>query len=87
MMKGTIEVDCTPEEARRFMGLPDVTPNHEITLDHMKRGADNAAPFVNPENLAKAWLPMTGMAMEQFQQAFWTAAGVSSTNPGRKKDK
>ncbi len=24
-MKMTIEVDCTPEEARRFMGLPDVS--------------------------------------------------------------
>ncbi|WP_310539304.1 DUF6489 family protein, partial [Phenylobacterium sp.] len=24
-MKMTIEVDCSPEEARRFMGLPDVS--------------------------------------------------------------
>jgi methylated-DNA-[protein]-cysteine S-methyltransferase len=28
-MKVKVEVDCTPEEARRFMGLPDLTPVHE----------------------------------------------------------
>ncbi|MDZ4735977.1 MAG: DUF6489 family protein, partial [Rhodospirillaceae bacterium] len=25
-MKVTIDIDCTPEEARAFMGLPDVAP-------------------------------------------------------------
>ena len=28
-MKMTIEVDCTPEEARRFMGLPIANPDPE----------------------------------------------------------
>ena len=28
-MKVTIDIDCTPEEARRFMGLPDLTPVHD----------------------------------------------------------
>src|SRR3546814_3740013 len=28
-MKINIEVDCTPEEARRVMGLPDLTPLHD----------------------------------------------------------
>ena len=28
-MKVTIEVDCTPVEARTFLGLPDVTPLNE----------------------------------------------------------
>jgi hypothetical protein len=25
-MKISVDVDCTPEEARRFLGLPDLTP-------------------------------------------------------------
>ena len=25
-MKITVDVDCTPEEARAFLGLPDVKP-------------------------------------------------------------
>ena len=33
-MKITIEVDCTPEEARAFMGMPDVRPmQDEIMAD------------------------------------------------------
>ncbi|MDE0880583.1 MAG: DUF6489 family protein, partial [Sphingomonas bacterium] len=28
-MKVNVEVDCTPEEARRAMGLPDLAPIHE----------------------------------------------------------
>ena len=27
-MKVTVDVDCTPEEARRFLGLPDLRPAH-----------------------------------------------------------
>ena len=26
-MKVTVNVECTPEEARTFLGLPDVQPN------------------------------------------------------------
>jgi len=32
-MKVTVDVDCTPEEARRFLGLPDLTPVHDLYLD------------------------------------------------------
>ena len=35
-MKVTVDVDCTPEEARRFLGLPDLTPVHDLYLDKMK---------------------------------------------------
>ena len=32
-MKFTVDVDCTPEEARRFLGLPDLTPVHQAYID------------------------------------------------------
>ena len=28
-MKVTVDVDCTPAEARAFRGLPDVSPIHD----------------------------------------------------------
>ena len=74
-MKVTIEVDCTPEEARRFMGLPDVTPLNESMLEQMKQAMESASPFMDPETLLKAWMPLGGEAMEQFQRAFWNASG------------
>ncbi len=75
VMKVRIEIDCTPEEARRYMGLPDVTPIHETMLNHMREAPDNAAGFIDPKKLAKEWLPMSSKAMQQFQEAFWTGAG------------
>ena len=32
-MKVNVEVDCTPEEARRFLGLPDVSKANEAYVD------------------------------------------------------
>ncbi len=37
-MKVTIDIDCTPQEARAFMGLPDVAPlNDHIVAEMQKR--------------------------------------------------
>ena len=35
-MKVTINVDCTPEEARTFFGLPDVAPMQEVILNEVR---------------------------------------------------
>src|ERR1700712_2838966 len=34
-MKVTVDVDCTPEEARRFLGLPDLSPVHDAYVAKM----------------------------------------------------
>ncbi len=36
-MKVTIEIDCTPLEARQFMGLPDVQPMQTAVLAEMEK--------------------------------------------------
>jgi hypothetical protein len=32
-MKVQVEIDCTPEEARRFLGLPDVSKANDVYID------------------------------------------------------
>ncbi len=32
-MKVNVEVECSPEEARRFLGLPDVTRANDVYVD------------------------------------------------------
>ena len=39
-MKVTVDVDCTPEEARRFLGLPDLSPVHEAYVEKMKKAVE-----------------------------------------------
>ena len=36
-MKVTVEVDCTPEEARRFLGLPDVVPIQQAIMEKLEQ--------------------------------------------------
>lgn len=52
-MKVTIEIDCTPEEARRALGWPDLSPLHERYLARLAEALDAnpAAPDVAAEIL------------------------------------
>ena len=58
-MKVTVDIDCTPEEARRAIGLPDLTPLHDryvqMLLDTMQ---GNAIKPEMIETLMKSWSPM-----------------------------
>ena len=65
-MKVTVEVDCTPEEARRFFGLPDVVPIQQAIMETLQQRMQSAVDATAPEVLLKAWMPM---APDQMQQA------------------
>ena len=64
-MKVTVDVDCTPEEARRFLGLPDLSPVHEAYVAKMQKAMSEGVTPEAVADLAKSWGPMSeaGMAM------------------------
>ena len=70
-MKVTIDVDCTPEEARAFLGLPAVAPLQEAVLQEMQKRMLDGLSKMEPEALLKQWLPSGGEGWEQMQKAFW----------------
>lgn len=77
-MKVTIEVDCTPEEARRMMGLPDLTPLHDHFLTRLRETMEGQAP--SPELIGamfRSWAPMNDAGMDMWRQLFTTG-----TKPG-----
>jgi hypothetical protein len=79
-MKITIEVDCTPDEARRFIGLPDVVPMQQAIVEKLQQRMESAIDATTPESLMKAWMPMTP---DQFQQAFAKLFGsFGGSRPG-----
>lgn len=84
-MKMTIEVDCTPVEARAFLGLPDVTPLNAHIVDEMKRRMDANIAMLEPETLLKSWMAMGGQATEQFQKLMSAAATGALTGAPRPK--
>ncbi|MGZ6039952.1 MAG: DUF6489 family protein [Phenylobacterium sp.] len=67
-MKMTIEVDCSPEEARRFLGLPDVSTLNEHLVDEMKRRIDANMSMISPDELVKNWMSFGAGAQEQFRK-------------------
>ena len=69
-MKVTVDVDCTPEEARRFLGLPDLSPVHAAYVERMQKAVGEGA-LPGPEALAdmmKAWGPMNEAGMNMWRQ-------------------
>ncbi len=83
-MKITFDIDCTPEEARRFLGLPDVTEmNQAMTAELQKRLMANLSAM-NAEQLMKTWVPAGLQGLEQMQKMFWqqmTAAKDAASKP------
>jgi hypothetical protein len=67
-MKRTIEVDCTPEEARRFMGLPDVSALNEHLVNEMKGRIDANMSMISPDELMKNWMAFGTGAQEHFRK-------------------
>ena len=66
-MKITIEVDCTPEEARSFMGLPDVSAANNVYVDNITKAMQGVS---NPDQLqqyASALAPMGQVGLKLFQ--------------------
>jgi Tfp pilus assembly PilM family ATPase len=71
-MKITINIDCTPEEARTFMGLPDVKPMQEMMMQEVQERMKANLAAMDPETLFKTWLPTGISNIEQLQKMFWS---------------
>ena len=70
-MKVTIDIDCTPEEARSFLGLPDVKPMQEAMLAEAQVRLKSAVAAMDPETLMKMWMPGGAEGLERMQKALW----------------
>lgn len=85
-MKVTINVECTPEEARTFLGLPDVAPLQQEMMDGLRGQMDKAAQAMNPEQVMKTIFPAGTDGIADMQKTFWSAmtgAGASSSGSGK----
>lgn len=69
-MKVKVEIDCTPEEARTFFGLPDVQPLQAKILAEMEQRMLAEIDRFSPEALLKSWMSLAPQGAEQVQDAF-----------------
>lgn len=88
-MKISIDIDCTPDEARGFFGLPDVKPMQEAVMSEMQSRMLAAVKAMDPETMVGTWLPAGLQSLEQMQKMFWNqmtqgAQGKAQNKEGRK---
>jgi hypothetical protein len=78
-MKFNFDVECTPEEARRFFGLPDVLPMQKRMMEELEqRMADNIRAM-EPEAFIKSWFPTSSMqGWQDMQKMFWSQMGMKN---------
>lgn len=69
-MKITVDVDCTPEEARTFLGLPDVKPMQDHLMNEMQERMSATLRSMQPDEMMRVWLPANLKGMEQIYDAF-----------------
>ena len=82
-MKITVDIDCTPDEARTFFGLPDVQPLQAAMMAKLQEQMTDQFDKMNPEDLMKSWLAPGMESFGKMQQAMWQAA----TGAGKGGDK
>ena len=73
-MKFNVTVECTPEEARRFMGLPDVTPFNEKLVEEMTGRMEQNLALMSPDAIMRNWMAIGGQASEALMGMMSSAA-------------
>ena len=67
-MKVNVEVSCTPEEARAFLGLPDVAKANEAYVEALSKSMQGVGSIEQLQEYANALAPMGQMGLKLFQQ-------------------
>ncbi len=79
-MKVTVDIDCTPEEARAFFGLPNVQPMQDVLMKKIEERTVASLDAMSPEALLKNWLPAGVQGLEQLQALFWQSLQGKTPN-------
>ena len=71
-MKINISIDCTPAEARAFLGLPDVASVQEALMAEVEAKMREALRTLEPEEMVRLWMPAAMEGRGNMQKAFFS---------------
>ncbi|MEE4317257.1 MAG: DUF6489 family protein [Erythrobacter sp.] len=83
-MKITIEVDCTPEEARSFLGLPDVSAANNIYVENIAKAMQGVSSPDQLQQYAAALAPMGQVGLKLFQS--FVEGGMKAASGSKSSD-
>jgi hypothetical protein len=85
IMKMNIEIDCSPEEARRLLGLPDVTAANDAYVENITKMMKGVSSVEQLQELGKQIAPMGQMGLQLFQSLIETGAKAAFSGNKDKK--
>lgn len=83
-MKITIEVDCTPEEARSFLGLPDVSAANNVYVENITKAMQGVSSPDQLQQYAAVLAPMGQMGLKLFQN--FVESGMKAASGSKSAD-
>lgn len=84
-MQIKITVDATPEEIRRFFGLPDVGPLQEEMLERVRGKMKAGEAGFDPLALMQPYLAPNMSSLEAMQKVYWESFSSASGGESSKK--
>jgi hypothetical protein len=81
-MKVSVEIECTPIEARSFFGLPDMTAFNESMTRQLEERIKASTAMIDPQQIMQTWFNLGGVAQENF---FRMMSGAMPTTPSAKR--
>ena len=85
-MKINVEIDCTPEEARSFLGLPDVGKANQFYVEAISKAMKGAGNVDQIQDIAKNIAPMGQMGLKLFQQFVESGAAFAAGTKKKSED-
>ncbi|MCB1783513.1 MAG: hypothetical protein KDI13_05905 [Alphaproteobacteria bacterium] len=83
-MKFKFDIECTPEEARVFLGLPNIVPMQERMMEELEKKMQDNLRNLSPEEMVKTWMPATVQGWGEMQKMFWSQMGATMPRAGGK---
>ena len=89
-MKVSFDIDFMPDEARRMLGLPDVTPVNEAVVAELTKRAAEMAQNMDADKMIDQWMIAgvqgIGDIQKAFMEQFAKAQGSAGGGKGGEKD-
>lgn len=78
-MKITVNIDCTPLEAREFIGLPNIQPMQEKVMKQMEENLLSGISGMSPDAILRYWMSFNPEQIGDMFKMFSGSSGGSTT--------
>ncbi len=82
-----IDLDITPEEVRRLMGLPDLQTFQEELMGRIREQMDAGVEGYDPQTLMRPFMENAFASMDVFQKMMSGVVGMAGASGGAEKKK